>query len=256
MKTWLIAATLASAAAVQAQATDPLKAAVAADNRSVGNAARDGQRHPYETLSFFGLKPTDTVVELSPGGGWYTEILAPYLREGGQLYAADAGSARFKAKMESAGVYGKVKITAFDPRTGKLDIAPAGTADAVLTFRNVHNWMDLGTDKAQAVFNAAFKALKPGGVLGVEEHRLPASRTQDPKAGSGYVHEATVIKFAENAGFKLAGRSEVNANPKDTADHPEGVWTLPPTYALKDKDRAKYQAIGESDRMTLKFVKP
>ncbi|MBI3347054.1 MAG: class I SAM-dependent methyltransferase [Burkholderiales bacterium] len=255
MKTWFTVATLAVAAlGVQAQGTDPLKAAVAADHRSVGNVARDAWRHPYETLSFFGIKPTDTVVELVPGGGWYTEILAPYLREQGQLYAADGGSARFKAKMDSMGVYGKVKITAFDPAKGVFDIAPPGSADAVLTFRNVHNWMNGGT--AQAVFDAAFKALKPGGVLGVEEHRLPASRTQDPKAPTGYVQEATVIKFAEAAGFKLAGRSEINANPKDTADHPDGVWTLPPTYALKDKDRAKYQAIGESDRMTLKFTKP
>lgn len=255
MKIWLTA-TFAAAVATgaQAQAADPLKAAVAAEHRSVGNVARDPARHPYETLSFFGIKPTDTVVELSPGGGWYTEILAPYLRERGQFYAADGGSARFKAKMESLGVYGKVTITSFNPGKGQFDIAPAGSADMVLTFRNVHNWMNGGT--AQAVFDAAFKALKPGGVLGVEEHRLPASRAQDPKAGSGYVQEAVVIKFAENAGFKLAGRSEVNANPKDTADHPDGVWTLPPTYALKDKDRAKYQAIGESDRMTLKFVKP
>jgi len=255
MKNLSITLALAAACvAAQAQPADPLKAAVAADNRLVGNAARDAERHPYETLSFFGIKPGDTVVELAPGGGWYTEILAPYLRERGQLYAADGGSARFKAKMESMGVYGKVTLTSFNPAKGQFDIAPAGSADAVLTFRNVHNWMNGGT--AQAVFDAAFKALKPGGVLGVEEHRLPASRAQDPKAGTGYVHEAVVIKFAENAGFKLAGRSEVNANPKDTADHPEGVWTLPPTYALKDKDRAKYQAIGESDRMTLKFVKP
>ena len=267
MKTWLTAALVLAAAGAQAQAADPLKAAVAADHRSVGNVARDAARHPYETLSFFGIKPTDTVVELSPGGGWYTEILAPYLSERGQLYGAGAdpastseydrrGATRFKAKMDSAGVYGKVKVTVFDAATGKLDFAPPGSADAVLTFRNVHNWMSNGADKTQAVFNAAFKALKPGGVLGVEEHRLPATRTQDPKAASGYVQEAVVIKFAEAAGFKLAGRSEVNANPKDTADHPEGVWTLPPTYALKDKDRAKYQAIGESDRMTLKFVKP
>jgi predicted methyltransferase len=258
MKTWLTAslaiASVAAAFGAQAQAADPLKAAVAADHRSVGNVARDVHRHPYETLSFFGIKPTDTVVELSPGGGWYTEILAPYLREQGQLYAADGGSARFKAKMESMGVYGKVKITAFDPAKGVLDIAPPGSADAVLTFRNVHNWM--GQGKAQDVFNAAFKALKPGGTLGVEEHRLPASRTQDPKAPSGYVQEAAVIKFAEAAGFKLAGKSEVNANPKDTADHENGVWALPPTLANKDKDRAKYQGIGESDRMTLKFTKP
>lgn len=268
MKTWFTAAALlaTASAAVQAQPADPLKAAVAAEHRTVGNVARDAWRHPYETLSFFGIKPTDTVVELSPGGGgWYTEILAPYLSAQGQLYAAgddpastsaysQRSATRFKAKMDAMGVYGKVKITVFDPVNGKLDIAPPGSADAVLTFRNVHNWMAQGT--TQAVFNAAFKALKPGGVLGVEEHRLPASRPQDPKAPSGYVHEAVVIQFAEAAGFKLAGKSEINANPKDTADHPSGVWTLPPTYALKDKDRAKYQAIGESDRMTLKFVKP
>jgi len=256
MKTWLTATLALAALGAQAQAADPLKAAVAADHRTVGNVARDVYRHPYETLSFFGIKPTDTVVELSPGGGWYTEILAPYLRDAGQLYAAAPEGGRFKAKMDSMGVYSKVKLTVFDPAKGLLDIAPPGSADAVLTFRNVHNWMGQAEDKAPAVFAAAFKALKPGGVLGVEEHRLPASRTQDPKAKSGYVQEAVVIKYAEAAGFKLAGKSEVNANPKDTADHPDGVWTLPPTYALKDKDRAKYQAIGESDRMTLKFVKP
>lgn len=255
MKIWFTTLALTAAAALaQAQPADALKAAVAADHRSVGNVARDVYRHPYETLRFFGIKPTDTVVELSPGAGWYTEILAPYVREQGQLYAAEGGSARFKAKMDSMAVYGKVKLSAFDPAKGVFDIAPPASADAVLTFRNVHNWMDAG--RAQDVFNAAFKALKPGGTLGVEEHRLPAARTQDPKASTGYVHEATVIQLAEAAGFKLAARSEVNANPKDTADHPEGVWTLPPTYALKDKDRAKYQAIGESDRMTLKFVKP
>ena len=250
-----IATTLFALAAIAAPAhADPLKAAIAAEHRSVGNVARDAARHPYETLSFFGIKPTDTVVELAPGAGWYTEILAPYLREQGQFYAVAGASARFKAKMEALPVYAKVRITTLDPAKGEFAIAPEGSADAVLTFRNVHNWMANGT--AQAVFNAAFKALKPGGVLGVEEHRLPASRPQDPKAASGYVHEAEVIRFAEAAGFKLAGRSEINANPRDTADHPQGVWTLPPTYALKDKDREKYRAIGESDRMTLKFVKP
>ncbi len=255
MNAWFTAPfALVVAVAAQAQPADPLKAAIAAEHRTVGNVARDAARHPYETLSFFGIKPTDTVVELAPGAGWYTEILAPYLRDAGQLYVADGGSARFKAKMDASSVYGKVRITAFDASKDQLDIAPAGSADAVLTFRNVHNWMAAG--KAQEVFNAAFKALKPGGVLGVEEHRLPASRPQEAQAPSGYVLEATVIKFAEAAGFKLAARSEINANPKDTADHPRGVWTLPPTYALKDQDRAKYQAIGESDRMTLKFVKP
>lgn len=261
------AATLAVAAALPAlaQPADPLRAAVAAEHRSVGNVARDGWRHPYETLNFFGVRPTDTVVELVPGGGWYTEILAPYLRERGQLIAAgddpaspsaysQRSAARFKAKMDSLAIYSKVQITPFDPARGKLDLAPPASADVVLTFRNVHNWMSSGS--AQAVFDAAFKALKAGGTLGVVEHRLPASRAEDAKGGSGYVHEATVIRFAEAAGFKLAARSEVNANPKDTADHEGGVWALPPTYANKDKDRAKYAAIGESDRMTLKFVKP
>ena len=265
MKTLMIATLAVAASVAHAHASDPLKAAVAAAHRTAGNVVRDAHRHPYETLSFFGIKPTDTVVELAPGGGWYTEILAPYLAAQGRLYAAaddpastaayaQRSATQFKAKMDALGVYSKVSITVFDPATGKLDIAPPGSADAVLTFRNVHNWMSGGT--AQAVFNAAFKALKQGGTLGVEEHRLPASRTQDPKAANGYVHEAVVIQFAEKAGFKLAGKSEVNANPKDTADHESGVWTLPPVYALKDKDRAKYQAIGESDRMTLKFVKP
>ncbi|MFG6442153.1 class I SAM-dependent methyltransferase [Roseateles sp. LKC17W] len=266
MKTWLIASFAVAALGAQAQAADPLKAAVAADHRSVGNVARDAWRHPYETLNFFGIKPTDTVVELAPGGGgWYTEILAPYLRDAGQLIAAaddpasssqyaQRSAARFKAKMDSLGVYGKVRITVLDVAAGKLDVAPAGSADAVLTFRNVHNWMPQGADKTQAVFHAAFKALKPGGVLGVVEHRLPATRPQDPKAASGYVQEAVVIKFAEAAGFKLAARSEINANPKDTADHENGVWTLPPVN--NNKDRARYAAIGESDRMTLKFVKP
>lgn len=265
-KLLIATALIAAACAAQAQANDPLKAAVAADHRSVGNVARDVWRHPYETLSFFGVKPTDTVVEIAPGaGGWYTEILAPYLQAQGQLYAASddpmsssayyqRSAKRFQAKMDSQGVYGKVKVTVFDPATGKLDMAPPGSADVVLTFRNVHNWMNAGN--APAVFGAAFKALKSGGTFGVVEHRLPASRAQDPKAGSGYVQEAAVIQLAQDAGFKLAGRSEVNANPRDNADHEGGVWALPPTYGNKDKDRAKYQAIGESDRMTLKFVKP
>lgn len=212
MKTLFAAAIVLATVGAQAQAIDPLKAAVAADNRTVGNVARDAHRHPYETLSFFGIKPSDTVVELSPGGGWYTEILAPYLREQGQLYAADAGSVRFKAKMDSMAVYGKVKITAFDPAKGVLDIAPPGSANAVLTFRNVHNWM--GSGSAQAVFDAAFKALKPGGVLGVEEHRLPASRPQDPKAGSGYVHEATVDPLCRSGWLQTRGAQRGQCQPQ------------------------------------------
>jgi len=268
MKLWLAAVAVMTSLAAQAQTDDPLRAAVDAGHRSVANVARDGWRHPYETLKFFGIKPTDTVVELVPGaGGWYTEILAPYLRDKGQLIAAgddpaspsaysQRSAARFKAKMDSQAVYGKVQITAFDPDAGKLDLGKPGSADAVLTFRNVHNWMAEGDDKTQAVFKAVYAALKPGGTFGVVEHRRPLSQPADPKAASGYVHEAQVIKLAEGAGFKLVARSEINANPKDTADHEKGVWTLPPVYANGDKDRARNQAIGESDRMTIKFVKP
>lgn len=265
----LCSALVACTLQAPAHADEALRAAVASGHRTVANVARDAARHPVETLAFFGLKPTDTVVELSPGGGWYTEILAPYLRERGQLIVAGAdpasseggqvrASLRLRAKFDALpGVYGKVSTTVFDPATGKLDIAPAGSADKVLTFRNVHNWMSLGDEaKTRAVFAAAFRALKPGGVLGVVEHRLPASRPQDPKAPTGYVHQAYVVKLAESVGFKLDASSEINANPKDSADHEKGVWALPPTYANQDKDRAKYQAIGESDRMTLRFVKP
>ena len=269
----LLAATLLAtlSAPLFAQPTDAsltpaLQAAVASGHRTVANVARDGWRHPVETLAFFGVKPTDTVVELSPGGGWYTEILAPYLRERGQFIAAGddpnssnnyarQGGLRFRAKLDAMpGVYGKVKTTVFDVGAGKLDIAPAGSADVVLTFRNVHNWMAQG--KAESVFAAAFNALKSGGALGVVEHRKPVAQPFDPKAASGYVHEAHVIKLAEAAGFRLAGRSEVNANPKDTADHAGGVWSLPPVLGQGAKDRERYLAIGESDRMTLRFVKP
>ena len=252
-----------------AQAEDAaLHAAVTGAHRTPAYAARDGARHPEATLAFFGIKPNQTVVELVPGGGWWTEILAPYLRDKGQLVEAgndpDAtgegarrGAARFKAKLDAQpAVYGKVKIGVFDAENGKFDLGAPGSADMVLTFRNIHNWVPMGEAKTRAAFTAMFTVLKHGGVLGVEEHRLPASRKQDPKAESGYLQEALVIKLAESVGFKLAGRSEVNANPKDTADYPNGVWTLPPTYANKDVDRAKYEAIGESDRMTLKFVKP
>lgn len=260
---------LALSPASQAQSTEAIQAAVASGHRTVANVARDPARRPVETLSFFGVLPTDTVVEISPGGGWYTEILAPLLRDKGVLYAAgpdpqstQAGAqraaARFKAKLDAIpGVYDKVKLSVFDPAGGKLDIAPAGTADKVLTFRNVHNWMAMGDEaKTRAVFAAAFTALKSGGVFGVVEHRLPANRAQEPKAPSGYVHQAYVVKMAESVGFKLAAASEINANPRDTADHENGVWALPPTFANRDKDRAKYAAIGESDRMTLRFVKP
>ncbi|MDN3921226.1 class I SAM-dependent methyltransferase [Roseateles violae] len=271
-KNWIPALLAAGAllfSLAPARADEALKAAIAGPQRMVGNVARDPARHPYETLSFFGIKPTQTVVELTPGaGGWYTEILAPYLRERGTLIlggddpaSASAynqrSAARLKAKLDAQpGVYDKVKLNVFDAETGKLQYAAPASVDLVLTFRNVHNWVQQGEAKTLAVFKSAYEVLKPGGVLGVVDHRRPVSQPQDEKAKSGYLHQAYVIAMAERAGFKLAATSEINANPRDTADHEGGVWSLPPTYGLKDKDRTRYEAIGESDRMTLKFVKP
>jgi predicted methyltransferase len=262
MKRLILAAMLATGLAGAAQADDALKAAIAGEHRSAPNKARDVYRHPYETLSFFGIKPDMTVVELAPGGGWYTEILAPYLRDKGKLIAAggamvpeNRGAMAFKGKLDAnPALYGKVVPGVFEPPK-RYEIAAPGSVDMVLTFRNLHNWVGNGEDALRATFKEIHKVLKPGGVLGVVDHRLPAAMPQDAKASSGYVHEAWVIKMAESAGFKLAGKSEVNANPKDTANHEKGVWTLPPVLANKDKDREKYMAIGESDRMTLKFVK-
>ncbi len=274
MKRFLAVALLAAASSAPALAAEAatapdsaLKAAIANPARTPDNVKRDAHRHPYETLTFFGIKPTMTVVELAPGGGWYTEILAPYLRDNGKLIAAGAtpesktpivarSGERFKARLDAnPAVYGKVQLGAFEPSNGVFNYAAKGSADMVLTFRNLHNWAAGGDEKLKTLLASVHTALKPGGVFGVVEHRLPASKTQDATASSGYMHEAYVIKLVESAGFKLAAKSEVNANPKDTADHKNGVWALPPTYANKDEDRAKYAAIGESDRMTLKFVK-
>lgn len=234
-----------------------LKAILASPHRSPQNRARDRDRHPLETLLWFGIKPDMTVVEISPGAGWYTEILAPFLKPHGKLYDA-VGSGeparRFRQRLAAdPALYGKVIVTELVPPE-KTRIAPAGTADMVLTFRNVHNWINGGY--AEEVFKAMYQALKPGGMLGLVEHRANPALPQDPKAGSGYVREDYVIKLANAAGFQLVGRSEINANPRDTKDYPGGVWTLPPTLRLKERDREKYLAIGESDRMTLKFVKP
>lgn len=233
--------------------------AVAATTRTPANVARDRYRHPTETLTFFGVKPTDTVVELIPGGGWYTEILAPYLAQRGTYYAAGnmtRGLDGVKAlQAANPAAYGKIRLAAFPAAAGEPTV-PAGSADVVLTFRNIHNLRFAGVDRTQAAFAEMFRMLKPGGTLGIVEHRLPESRDAAAEEKSGYMKTSSVVAFAEKAGFKLAGKSEVNANPKDTADWPEGVWTLPPTYRLKDVDREKYTAIGESDRMTLKFVKP
>jgi len=264
MKRLILAALLAVGAMHAASAADDaLKAAIGATTRTPANVARDLYRHPYETLTFFGIKPTMTVVELSPGGGWYTEILAPYLREKGTYIGAGSpidpvkktGMA-FKNKLDSnPAIYDKAVAGVFSPPSN-YNIAPAGSADMVLTFRNVHNWMGADDAALVAVFKQMYTVLKPGGVLGVVEHRLPEKATQDATASTGYVKESYVIGIAEKAGFKLAARSEINANPKDNADHKKGVWALPPTYANKDEDRAAFQAIGESDRMTLKFIKP
>lgn len=258
MKRFILAAVLAGLAgtALAANQADDaqLRAAIAGSHRSSANVARDTWRHPYETLTFFGIKPTMTVVELLPEGGWYTEILAPYLRQDGKLIGAGLIS---KTLLESnPAVYDKVVRGAFNPPKAIYNFAPPNSVDMVLTFRNVHNFVELGDDKVKEMFKALYTSLKPGGVLGVTDHRLPESMPQDAKATSGYIHESYVIRMAESAGFKLAGKSGINANPKDKADHKGGVWALPPTLANRDEDRAKYQAIGESDRMTLKFVKP
>ena len=248
----------------QAQAS-PLQAAVDASTRTATNRARDQYRHPAETLAFFGIKPSDTVVEIWPGGGWYTEILAPYLASGGGrliLASPDWGRSGIdKLRAANAPLYGSLTVADFPVFDGKAAEIPAGSVDAVLTFRNVHNWRmgyrrDDKADYSAAAFQQIYAMLKPGGVLGIEDHRLPESADAERERSSGYIKTSTVIRLAQQAGFQLAGQSEINANPKDTADWAEGVWTLPPTLALKDQDRDKYLAIGESDRMTLKFVKP
>lgn len=257
------AAPLCAAAA----AGDALDAAIASPARTPAFKARDVYRHPGETLRFFGVRPDQTVVEVWPGRGWYMEILAPYLRDHGKYYAAiqaaDGAGASKEARDDAALLrqriaddpqrYGKVIITQLEPPR-LTQICPPGTADVVLTFRNVHNWMEAGNAPAQ--FAAFFSALKPGGVLGVVEHRANPGTTLEQMKKSGYVAEDYVKKLATAAGFRFDAESAVNDNPKDTKDYPEGVWTLPPTLALKDKDREKYLAIGESDRMTLRFVKP
>lgn len=232
--------------------------------RSAENSARDRYRHPKDTLLFFGIRPEMTVLEVWPEPGWYTEIIAPLVRERGKYYAAviapDPQSkyvterlSDYQQKLASKpDVYGGVAVVTF-PRDGS-DVVPPGSLDMVVTFRNIHNWM--AQDFAGQVFATLYKALKPGGVLGVVEHRGNPAAAQDPKAKSGYVTADYAIRLIEGQGFRLVGESQVNANPKDTKDYEQGVWTLPPTYRLGDKDRQKYADIGESDRFTLKFVKP
>lgn len=258
---------LASAAAVtaqpaaqqQARPSAEITAAVRSAQRSDVNRQRDDYRHPADTLAFFGVKPTDTIVEFSPGSGWYTEILAPLVKGKGRYVAlvntrGVPGAEKMLAAKQAW--FGATTVATVDGATGTSTV-PAGSADVVLTFRNVHNLL-MNEDPAVAgrAFAAFFNMLKPGGTLGVVDHRLPEEMDSALEKKSGYIKRSTVLRLAQAAGFKLAGESAVNANPKDTHDHPEGVWTLPPTFALKDADRSKYAAIGESDRFTLKFVKP
>jgi predicted methyltransferase len=253
-------------AAADAEVVSVLNRIITGEHRVPGNIARNQYRHPVETLTFFGMRPDMTVVEISPGGGgWYTEVLAPFLREKGRLTAANYDSsseieyyrrnaAKYLDKLKARpDVYDRVTVIEFAPPK-KPDLGPEGSADMVVTFRNVHNWIENGTESQ--VFAAVFKVLKKGGVLGLVEHRGNPEMVGKQWAEKGYVAETEVIRLAEQAGFKLADRSEINANPKDTKDYPKGVWTLPPTLEEGDKDRDRYLAIGESDRMTLKFIKP
>ena len=248
-----------SAPAAATPAVDAaLQAAVADPGRDAAQRTRDRYRHPAETLAFFGLKPTDTVIEISPGSGWYSAILAPYLRDSGRYIAASANPAPGRSSplpalfAADAARYGRASLHWYDGKSPSLG-APA-SADAVLTFRNVHNWVAAGT--ADTYFQAFFAALKPGGTLGVVDHRAKPGTDLETMKKSGYLTEALVIDLATRAGFVLDARSEVNANPADSADHPNGVWTLPPTNRHEATDAEKYRAIGESDRMTLRFRKP
>lgn len=249
-----------------AEDVDPaLQKFIEGPQRSIPNTVRDKYRNPGEVLTFFGIAANSTVVEILPGaGGYWTEILAPYLKDRGRYIAANGekSSSSSEVQKDNAGLaaklaadpvdYDKVEVTEFSG--DKYPIAAPQSADFVLTFRNIHNWMANGTTKA--AFATFYQALKPGGILGVEEHRGKPDEPQDPLAKSGYVRQDVAIGFAEAAGFNFVGSSEVNANPKDTKDYPGGVWTLPPTLRLGQQDRAKYQAIGESDRFILKFQKP
>jgi predicted methyltransferase len=256
---------LFSVSAVQADDAQRLQELITADHRAPANIERNQYRNPVETLQFFGIESDMTVVEVLPGGGWYTEILAPFLKENGTYYAAHFSPTsgisyqppmleRFRQKLTNHNeIYDEVIVTRLHP-PADTEIAPPGSADMVLTFRNVHNWIMAGSQEEH--FDAFFRALKPGGILGVVEHRAPEGSGMDVMETTGYVTQAYTIELAEAAGFEFVESSEINANPRDTADHPSGVWTLPPTLRLGDQDREKYLEIGESDRMTLKFRKP
>jgi predicted methyltransferase len=265
----LLASALLLAASCSTTSTRETTAAaldniLAGSQRSAENSARDRYRHPKETLLFFGIRPEMKVLEVWPEPGWYTEVIAPLVRERGKYFAAviapDPDSKYVTGRLSDyqqklaakPDVYGAVEVVTL-PTDGS-DVVPPGTLDMVVTFRNIHNWM--ARDSAGQVFATLYRALKPGGVLGVVEHRGNAAIAQDLKAKSGYVNEDYAIRLIEGQGFRLVGESQVNANPKDTKDYEQGVWTLPPNYRLGDKDRQKYADIGESDRFTLKFEKP
>ena len=260
----------APAVATEAQRSpsEMLAAAIAGDQRSPEEKARDQYRHPAETLTFFGMEPEMTVIEIWPFGGWYSKIIAPYLKQGGGTYYAakiargadPSGVEKFLKTFGDADIYGDVRIAVHGPEVP--EIAPENTADMVVSFRNLHNWIPAGWD--QKAFADIYRVLKPGGIFGIVDHRAKTDTPQDPKAVSGYVREDYTIALAEKAGFVLVRSSPVNDNPKDTADHPFGVWTLPPTLASAPRgqpkneafDHTPYLAIGESDRFTLKFMKP
>jgi predicted methyltransferase len=267
----LAAAVLVGAAFVAACTTDSsrqvtaqtLTSILAGDQRSAENRARDRYRHPKETLLFFGIRPQMKVLEVWPEPGWYTEVIAPLVRDSGVYYAAVTPNPAskhvtqrleaFRAKLAlRPDLYGPVQVVNF-PLDG-TDAVPPGSIDMVVTFRNIHNWM--AEAQAAQAFATMYRALKPGGVLGVVEHRGNPAVPQDSQAKSGYVNEDYAIRLIESQGFRLVAKSQVNANPKDTKDYEQGVWTLPPSYRLGAKDHDKYAAIGESDRFTLRFVKP
>lgn len=243
---------------------DPLDAAISGTHRDAKNVARDVYRHPGETLAFFGIKPDMEVLEILPGAGWYTEILAPYLRDDGLLAVASFGpehSVEYLRNIHNGLVekfggdpenYGKAVVGIFQGES-YLEGFKDESFDMVVTFRNTHNWIRFSG--VEDVYRAIYRVLKPGGILGVVQHRAEAGTDAQETAERGYVPESYLIRLLENTGFELVDKSEINANPKDTKDYPEGVWTLPPTYRLGDEDRDRYAAIGESDRMTMKFVK-
>ena len=234
-----------------------LDAAIAAPTRTPANVARDRYRHPAATLAFFGVDPTDTIVEIWPGGGWYTEILAPYLAGRGVYYAVGNERQLRDAKAMAVGdpvTYGEIKFAGFPAAPGEARV-PDGSADVVLTFRNVHNWIMPDPPFGEEAFRQMYAMLKKGGTLGVVEHRLLEEAGAARERSSGYVRVSTVRRLAEQAGFRLVASSEINANPLDTRDHANGVWSLPPALRGGAVDRDRYLAIGESDRMTLKFVK-